>query len=242
MSQAFLYASLAIVSSVLVSLFLLWGALKDHRRADRPFFWHWALGFALLSVVHAPALTVHVVRNVSYAVFLSVYIATFFIILAAAFLWYRGTILFFTADKRWLTTYPGLYATGVALLVLGLLISGASVPIILTAWMILVPLPLDLFIAAVFFWFFLSSACYEDKARRFAPLLISVSWLAFFILDAAIWNILFHFPADFWIIRLASVSKWYLARAVSHIMLLIGLFLFWRHLPSIRKIPLRGSV
>lgn len=236
MSPTLFYSSLVIVSSGLISLFLALISKKDSRLAERPFFRYWAIGFALFSLVHAPAAALNFVKNISYNVAITAYIIVFFAILGAAFLWYRGTMFFFTKSSRWLVTYPLVYSAAVAALVLGLLFFGFKVPIILTFWIILVPLPLDLFISGVFLWFFISCYCYEDKKRRLAPLIISLSWLSFLVLDVIIWRILYQFPADFWIVRLASVSQWYLARAASHFLLLVGLFLFHRHLTASRPV------
>ncbi|MFN7088212.1 MAG: hypothetical protein ACK4NX_00065, partial [Candidatus Paceibacteria bacterium] len=108
------------------------------------------------------------------------------------------------------------------------------VPIILAMYIIEFVSPINLFIIVTFLWAYLLGRCFTERKHGFSLLFISFAWIMIFLLDIIVWWILWNYPFDFWIVRFAELEKWYFARALSHIIALIGLIFMGRNLPLVK--------
>jgi|GEM_PF-5263948 len=239
MSSTLFTSSLTIVTSALISLGLLFRLRKDHSLVGRPFFWHWAVGFFFFGFAHLPTLAVNLVpileKTLSYQTLVFYLTFAFFSALIANLLFYRGTALLVTGKPFWLNTLPLIIFLSLTVTIPSLFfIFNLPAPIVVSVFMFGLVVPVDLFLILTFAWFYFSAHCFEDRRRRFTPLVISVAWILILWRDVAIWWLLWNFPADFWILRLASLGQWYLIRAFSHVIILIGLIFLGRCLPYLK--------
>ena len=232
----FSYIGLLILTSGALSLFLFFFWQKNHLLKKKPFFWHWMWGVALYALIHAPVIIVNTVRNSNGAQTNLYFLIAFFAFLGSTILFYRGALFFLNPTRFWLNKFPVIWLVLIAVIILVLYLEfGAGVALLSTIAIFGGTAPLALFLGILFLMLYIKRGCFVDyKDRSIGPLLISLAWFSIFVLDIILWLLIWQFPTELWYLHLAALQKWYLARAISITIILIGVTLFYRHLPHIK--------
>jgi len=245
MNLTFTYIGLIIFLSGLLSLLLLYYWQRNHLLKNKPFFWHWMVGFALYALVHTPVILINAILNGSVSQIAFLNFAAFFAALTALLFFYRGALYFLTPSHFWKNIFPAIWFLSFTLFALWIYVQiGEVIPIVSTVFVFGASVPLAVFLGIVFFRLYQSGNCFVDHKRRsIGPLLISLAWFGILALDLFLWQQVWQTAASLEVIpeQLAMLEVWYLARAISLVPILIGIILLYRCLPDIKSVTLQET-
>ena len=236
------YSALIIITSVVVSLVLFFQLRKNRIliAPTRSFFWHYALGFLIFSLVHVQVFLINLGVQISYPFLATLGVISLFAMLFSYLLFYRGTAFLFTKDWFMTTLFPLIIWPIFACIILFLLaIVKVEFFLILTVvfWGFL--FPINIYLGFIFLRLFFKGTPFDTVKRKSHTLLLSFSWFFIFSLDVILWFNLVLYPQEFSILRLAMCKEWFIARAIAHLLILTGFLLYGRDLRhlSIAKKP-----
>ncbi len=231
-SPIIFYSFFAIITSAIASLILFFRIQRNHILTTKSFFWHYAFGFIALSLTNLPIFFINLGVKLSYNSLIFFYCLCFFAVLFSYALFYRGTVLLSSKDKLLTTLFPlislSLFA---AMVVISFFVLKAKLVIMYTAvvWGFL--LPLDGFLGVLFLYFFFKGAHFDSLKKQFHTIFLSLGWFLLLFVDILLWWQSVNFPyPEFWILKIASVTWWFLLRAAAYILILVGSLFYARRL------------
>lgn len=232
------YPSLTMIVSAFASLILFLRIKKDHILISRVFFWNYASAFAILSLVNLPIFCINLGIKISYNFLLTLYTISFFAVLFAYLLFYRGTLALFIQEKFFTTIFPfTVFPAFAALTIFSLLVAKIETFVVYTVgvWGFLIPI--DAFLATLCFYFFVRGVPVNGTKRRFSILLLSIGWFLFLILEIFLWyKVATSITTEFWILKIAYRQGWFLLRAIANLLLLVGALLYGRRLEHLEVV------
>lgn len=228
MYPTLLYSGATIVAAGTAGLFYLLRIRVDHRLSQEEvsFLRHWGIGFFLFALTHAPAFFINLGITVISATFLQiVYSSVFIAITAANLLFLRGLFILQRKSRFWTVKFPITLFIVVSVLNLGLFltIGNQAIPFLLTFNILIFQIPIHLYFAITFIKLGKKLPAYHSGF-----MILAIAWFLVIALDLIIWRLIINFPTDFWVIKLISLKKWYVARAITHLLLLAGLLKCWQ--------------
>lgn len=226
------YSLSTIIVSAVASLILFLRIKKNQLLTRRLFFWHYAFGFAILSLVNFPIFFINLGFQISYNFLVILYCISFFAVLFSYLLFYRGTISLFTKDKFLTLVFPIIFLPVFAVVsTISFFLLKIDHLTMYTAvvWGFL--LPINGFLGSLFLYFFLQGAPYDSiKRRQFYSLILSLGWFLLLFVDILLWFEVAGYPHMAWILKIASVKGWFLLRSLSYLLILIGSLIYSKHL------------
>lgn len=196
----------------------------DHHIAEEEasFLRHLAFGFLFFGLVYAPVFFINLNLTVISATFLHIiYSFAFLTMIIANLLFLRG--LFILQGKSNFWKNKALVMLFVVLIVITLvpflMFGNRAISFLITFNLLIFQVPLHLYFAFSFIRLRGQLPAYHTGFMIFA-----MAWIFVIVLDVIIWRLIFNFPTDFWIIKLISLKKWYVARAVAHLLMLAGIW------------------
>ncbi len=100
------YSLIVMIIPAIASLVLFYRIKKDQILIAQSFFWNYAFGFAILSLVNLPIFFINLGVQISYNTLLTLYAIGFFAVLLAYLLFYRGTVSLFSKNAFFKTVIP----------------------------------------------------------------------------------------------------------------------------------------
>jgi len=224
---AILYSLLVIITSIVVAVILLLRIKKNHILTTKFFFWHYMFGFVLLSLAHLPIFLINLRINISYNTLLVFYIISFFAIFIALQLFLRGTNSLFIREKVFTTVLPIIVSSFFAILTLFLLFfSQIGSILIYTVLMWGFLIPINLYLASLFFYFFIKGAPFDPIKRQAYMLFLSLGWFMVLVTHVVLWLSAITYAPEFWILKVTSFKWWFLARTVAYFLIFLGVMFF----------------
>jgi len=226
------YSLSVIIISAIASLILFSRIRKNRLLTTKFFFWHYALGFAIVGLIYIPIFFINLrLFTITYNFLLTLYSIGFLALLFSYSLFYRGTALLYTKDRFITTIFPIVFLPlFAALTMVAMFFQKVSTLILFTGiiWGFL--LPIAGYLAALFFYFFIKGTPADGMKKRPYTLILSLAW--FIILFSIIfsWFEVANYDPNFWILKIATLNKYFLAQAVAYLLILIGSLSYGKYL------------
>ncbi len=219
-----LYSGTTIVAAGIVGLVYFLRIKLDHRIAkeEASFLRHFAFGFLFFGLVHVPVFFINLDLIVISATVLQItYSLAFLIMLIANLLFLRGLFILQGKSNFWKNKVLAILFVVLIMITLVpfLTFGNRAVPFLITFNLLIFQAPLHLYFAFSFIKLRGQLPAYHTGFMIFA-----IAWIFVIVLDVIIWRLIFNFPTDFWVIKLISLKKWYVARAVAHLLMLAGVW------------------
>ncbi len=220
----FIYSLSAIIVSFIASIVLFLRIKKNGLLNTKFFFWHYALGFAIVGLTFIPIFFINLgVFTITYNLLLTLYGIRFLALLSSYLLFYRGTMLLHTKDRFTTTIIPVFVIPIFAILTASLLFF-QKVPTLLLftafSWGFLIPF--SGYLAALFLYFFIKGAPLDGMKKQPYALILSFAWFIILFSIVLTWFELANYDPAFWMLKVASLNRYYLAQAIAHLLILIG--------------------
>ena len=220
----FIYSLSAIIVSAIASLVLFLRIKKNGLLSTRFFFWHYALGFAIISLTFLPIFFINLgAFTITYNLLLTLYAIRFFAILSSYLLFYRGTMLLHTKD-RFTTTIIPIFVIPIFAILTASSLFFQKVPTIFLftafSWGFLIPL--SGYLAALFLYFFIKGAPLDGMKKQLYALILSLAWFIILLSIVFTWFEAVNYDPAFWMLKVATFNRYYLAQAIAHLLILIG--------------------
>lgn len=223
---------LTIATAILVGFGLLLYCLRKFRnQTAKSFFIHYTIGFFILAFTPITSFLINLGINISYNLYLGLFVIAFFATVFSLLLFYRGTILLLTKNKFQTTIFPIIFLLFFIVIILtALFVIKIELFTIITIifWGFL--LPLRSFLGFIFLYFFIKGIPFDTARGGFHTLLLSFAWFASFALDIFLWFSLATSSQEFWALRLASFNGWYIAKTSVYFLTLVAFLFYSRHL------------
>ncbi|MDD2697001.1 MAG: hypothetical protein PHE52_02495 [Candidatus Pacebacteria bacterium] len=221
---------LAMIIPAFASLILFVHIRRRKILFDKSFFWNYAFGFAIITLSGFPIYLINLGIQISYNSLLLLFALSFITAFAAYLLFYRGTILLFTTDRFVTTAFPNIILPFISLFAMAALFY-IKLPTILIytamAWGFL--FPNNMYLSALFLYFFAKGTPLGGTKRRFCTFILTVGWFIMLGLDIILWiNAALYLDPNLWILKIASMKGWFLMRSLSYLIILIGVLLHYR--------------
>ena len=228
----FIYSLSAIIVSAIASIVLFLRIKKNGLLSTRFFFWHYALGFAIVGLTFLPIFFINLgVFTITYDLLLTLYAIRFLTLLSSYLLFYRGTMLLYTKDRLITTIIPVFIVPIYAILTASLLFF-QKIPILLLftafSWGFLIPF--SSYLAALFLYFFIKGAPFDGMKKQPYTLILSFAWFIILLSIVFTWSEVANYDPTFWMLKVASLNRYYLAQAIAHLLILIGSLGYGKHL------------
>lgn len=233
----FSYSLFLIIVSAIASLALFFRLAKNELLVVKEFLWHYAFGFAVLSLVNIPIFLINLGIQVDQTSLVILYTISFFALFFSYVLFYRGSVSLFTKEKFLTDIFPVIVFPVFALIsVIAFFVFQIAHFIMYTAvvWGFL--LPISGFLASLFFYFFLRGAPLDNTRGRLYSILLSFGWFFVLVVDFSLWLQVAPYPHAFWIVKLSGFTGWLLLRATAYIIIFIGALLYSRGIRRL-KVP-----
>jgi len=222
--------SVMIIAAV-ASLAFLCRIERNRILPTKFFFWHYTIGFAILSLVNLPIFLINYGVQISYNYLVILYCISFFAVLFSYLLFYRGTILLITKNRFFTTVFPLIFLPAfAAVAIIFFFLFKVEIFSIYTAvvWGFLIPL--NGFLSSLFLYFFFRGAPFDTIKRRPCAIILSLGWFLLTFVDILLWLNVAVYPREFWVLKIASAKEWYFLRGFSYLLILIGSLLYSRYL------------
>jgi len=207
---------------------------KDHLLISKSFFWNYATGFLILSLVHLPIFFINLrVFTIHYSDLIILNGISFLAIMISYLFFYRGTILLLTRERFITTVFPIFVLpliTTLAIFSLFAMKVGTLLMYTAIVWGFL--LPNNTYLGFLFLYFFIKGAPFDTMHRRPVVLLLSLAWFVVLATDIVLWLDAAVYNPDFWILKLASLKGILVARTLAYLLIFIGCLLYSKHLPQ----------
>lgn len=232
------YSLFPIIIAVISSLILFNVVRKNAFPEKRAFFLNYAFGFLLTSFLDIPILIINLGIEIKYIFLLILYLLIFFFNFFSYFFFYRGSILFFTKNKFFNTIFPVVWSSYAVIATTSLLIGGVTYGSVYTivTWGFL--LPINTYLSSMFFYYFKKGSLLDatkNTKERLYMLIFGFGWFSLLPLDGIRWGLLFSYPEELWIIKLASLGSYFMIRSIAYLIILVGCFLYIKKLKRIDK-------
>ena len=225
------YSLLVIIVPVIASFILFFRIKKNNILVARDFFWHHAFGFGILSLIAIPIFFINLGVHISYNALIILYAISFVALFLSYLLFYRGTVLLFTRDRFLTTMFPIILLPIISAFCLtALFYLKLSTILIYTAiaWGFL--FVNNNMLATIFLYSFATGSPIKMMKRKFPALLLSLGWFLMLALDVFIWLSAALYHPELWILKISSLKGWFLLRAITYLIILIGVLLCSRYL------------
>ena len=230
MLEAALVLTLPLFSTATLFVGLLaFGALlfmrsrQDPHAPHRSFLLQYAFGFFFFAFVGLPAVLINLHLSGSFNFIKLFYSISLGAILLTSLFFYRASVSVFTKSRIIRDLFPTAAVVGFLFIFLTLFLEEREqAPTLIGLFLASLALPRDLFFASAFLHFFIYGFHGPDTKLRVGSLLVTVGWIIIFVLDVAVWFLLFRYPPEFWAIRLSSLGLWYFFRFLATVLLFVG--------------------
>jgi len=226
------YSLFVIIISFIASSVLFLRIKKNQILHTRFFFWHYALGFLIVGLIYIPIFFINLrLFTITYNFLLTLYSIGFLALLFSYSLFYRGTVLLYTKDRFITTIFPIVFLPlFAALTMLAMFFQKVSTPMLFTGivWGFL--LPITGYLAAIFFYFFIKGAPADGMKKRPYTLILSFAWFIILLSIIFSWFEVANYDPNFWILKIATLNKYFLIQAVAYLLILIGSLSYGKYL------------
>jgi hypothetical protein len=198
---------------------------KLHDPLAQSLLHNYAYGFLVLSLVNIPIFFLNAGVTISYNLLIGLYGLSYAAVVISYGWFYRGSILQLTRHRFLTYVFPFIFLPGFAILAtISFLIAKSSLILLYTAILWGFMLPLDGFMVALFAYLFIRSWSTSTGSQRLRDLSLPAGWLLLLFVDVWLWwqAVIYSHP-DLWIIQIANVKYWFIARSLAYVLILIGL-------------------
>ncbi|MFH1462741.1 MAG: hypothetical protein ABIG08_03560 [bacterium] len=219
-----LYATLlAIIVSAAASIILFLRIKLNNIIGARDFLWHYAFAFLITSFSSYPVFLINLGVNISQDGLTILYSLSTLAILISYLLFFRGTVLLFTRDRLFTTMLPLVFLPVVSIFsLIALFYLGLPTIVIYTAFLWGFLLVNNNILGAMFFYSFANGAPLKTMKGKPCALLLSLGWYFILGLDFFLWFTAVSYHPELWILKISSMSGWYLLRVLAYLIILAG--------------------
>ena len=227
-----IFYSLFLIITPAAASFILFLRIKKNRiLVSKSFFWHYAFGFFIFTLVHIPIFFINLGVTISYRTLITLNFVSFLAMFFSYLLFYRGSLLLFTKERFLTTVFPLIVLPIIATLaVISLLVLKIESLIRYTAvvWGFL--LPNNTYLGSIFLYFFVKGAPFDSAKRQSGILVLGLAWFLVLATDIHLWIHAVTYDPQFWIIKIASLKGDLVFRSFAYLLILIGCLLYSRGL------------
>jgi len=232
MSNAF-YSILPAISAAISSVILFFRIKKNNILGARDFFWHYAFAFGIIAATSIPIFIMNLGVKISYNNLVIIYAFNTLMVFISYLLFFRGTVLFFAEDRFFPTILPLFVLPAAAIFsLIALFFLKFSTIVMYTAFAWGFLFVNGNLLAFIFIYSFVTGSPIKNIKRKFCAFLMSLGWLSVLGLDVILWISAISYNPEFWILRIVSLKWWFLARAITYLIILFGVLLSAKHLQS----------
>jgi hypothetical protein len=238
MTTEFYYSAFAAITSFAVGITFFYYIWRNNiLTPTRSFFWHYSIGFLFLGFSHSQSLWINSGAQIDYLLFVTLRIFSLLVTIIAYSLFISGTTSLFLKERLMLKLLFLFYgSTLAAFFIYSVLMTEIDSIIITTVVLWGFVLPVNIFLGCAFLYLFLKGIPFDTVKKQPSAIILSFAWFYVFILGVILWFSLVAYSRDFYLLKLAASKEWFLARAIGHLLILIGFILYCRYLRRL-KIP-----
>ena len=222
------YSIIAIISTFLVGFGIFISGRKHFSHAAGNFFKNYIIGFFILGLAFTLNLSINLGVKMAYPLYLAAFLISQFGLIFSHFLFYRGTIMLDSDDNFRVNIFPLLVLpVAVILTMLGSVIAQLSSFTMFTIirWGFIIPI--KSYLAAIFLYYFFKGSRFDTVKGEFHTLFLGFIWLVSLGMELYLWFTLAAYPQqEFWNFKMATMTGWYILRAVMYWLTLAAILLY----------------
>ena len=238
MTTEFYYSAFATITSFAVGITFLYHIWKNNiLTPTRLFFQYYSIAFLFLSFSNFLSLWINSGAQINYPLFVALRIISFLVTVISYSLFVNGTTSLFLKERLIVILLSFFYGSILtAFFVYSLLMTEIESITITTVVLWGFIIPVNMFLGCAFLYLFIKGAPFDTVKKQPSTIILSFAWFYIFVLNIILWFSLVTYPRDFYLLKLAASKEWFLARAIGHLLILIGFILYCRYLRHL-KIP-----